>query len=171
MTASLLNWGFSLIVGAILAREVARRVPMADYRALGASSFLGLGTVWAQGISGSAALQMARASSMPPALARMVGEIPLSATILRWQSLLCVAVEVAVVTLAVWLYAPGEERARPASALGSISAPESARACRLPRYRASASSTARSCCCRSCFSDLHISFAPLALVPRACPKR
>src|SRR5918992_642926 len=75
MLTSLLNWGFSLIVGAVLAREVARRVPSADYRALGASSFLGLGTVWAQGLSGSAALQMARTSSMPPALAQIVGEI------------------------------------------------------------------------------------------------
>jgi short-chain fatty acids transporter len=118
MTASLLNWGFSLIVGAILAREVARRMPSADYRALGASSFLGLGTVWAQGLSGSAALQMARSSSMPPRLARMVGEIPLSATIFRWQSLLCVAIEIVIVTIAVWLYAPGEGRGQSAGALG-----------------------------------------------------
>lgn len=118
MSTSLLNWGFSLIVSAVLAREVARRVPTADYRALGASSFLGMGTVWAQGLSGSAALQMARASSMPPRLAQMVGEIPLTATIFRWQSLVCVVVEMAVVSLAVWLSAPGDGRARPASALG-----------------------------------------------------
>ncbi len=92
MITSLVNWGFSLIVGAVLAREVARRMPSADYRALSASSFLGLGTVWAQGISGSAALQMARASSMPPRLAQIAGEIPLTETIFRWQSLVCVVV-------------------------------------------------------------------------------
>ena len=91
MSSSLLNWGFSLIVSAILAREVARRVPAADYRALGASAFLGLGTVWAQGLSGSAALQMARASSMPARLAEIVGgPIPLTETIFRWQSLVAV---------------------------------------------------------------------------------
>jgi short-chain fatty acids transporter len=118
MSTSLLNWGFSLIVGAVLAREVARRVPRADYRALGACSFLGVGTVWAQGLSGSAALQMSRASSMPPRLAQLVGEIPLTSTIFRWQSLVCVVVEMAVVLAAVWLYAPSEQRARPASALG-----------------------------------------------------
>ena len=118
MAASLLNWGFSLIVGAVLAREVARRVPEADYRALGASSFLGLGTVWAQGLSGSAALQMARASSMPPRLAQMVGEIPLTDTIFLWQSLACVLVEIAVVAAAVWLYAPSEGRGRTARDLG-----------------------------------------------------
>ena len=118
MSTSLLNWGFGLIVSAVLAREVARRVPTADYRALGASSFLGMGTVWAQGLSGSAALQMARAASMPPQLAQIVGEIPLTATIFRWQSMISVAIEMAVVAFAVWLFAPGEGQARPASALG-----------------------------------------------------
>jgi short-chain fatty acids transporter len=118
MATSLLNWGLSLVVGAILAREVARRVPAADYRALGASSFLGMGTVWAQGLSGSAALQMARASSMPPRLFQMVGEIPLTSTIFLWQSLVCVVVEIAVVAGAVWLFAPGEGRGRPASDFG-----------------------------------------------------
>ncbi len=118
MTSSLLNWGFSLIVSAILAREVARRVPGADYRALGASSFLGLGTVWAQGLSGSAALQMARASSMPPKLAQLIGEIPLTETIFRWQSVACVLVEMAVVAVAVWLFAPGDGRGRTARDLG-----------------------------------------------------
>lgn len=128
MVASLLNWGFSLIVGAVLAREVARRVPSADYRALGASSFLGLGTVWAQGISGSAALQMARASSMPPALATIVGEIPLRDTIFRWQSIACTIIEITVVLVVVWLIAPREGRARTARDLGiDLTPPSSAR--------------------------------------------
>ena len=118
MLSSLLNWGFSLIVGAILAREVARRVPAADYRALGASAFLGLGTVWAQGLSGSAALQMARASSMPAKLAELVGgPIPLTQTIFRWQSLVAVAIEIGVVCGVAWLYAPGEGRGRSAADL------------------------------------------------------
>ena len=64
MLTALLNWGFSLIGSAILAREVGRRMPKADYRALASCSVLGLCTVWAQGISSSPALQMARASSM-----------------------------------------------------------------------------------------------------------
>jgi short-chain fatty acids transporter len=118
MISSLLNWGFSLIVSAVLAREVARRVPSADYRALGASSFLGLGSVWAQGLSGSAALQMARTSSMPPKLAQMVGEIPLTESIFRWQSLVCVIVEIVVVAATVWFITPAEGRGRTASALG-----------------------------------------------------
>jgi short-chain fatty acids transporter len=119
MLTSLVNWGFSLIFGAMLAREIARRVRSADYRALGASSVLGLGTVWAQGLSGSAALQMARASSMPPALARMVGGgIPLTATIFRWQSMLCVAIEIAVVAALMWAIAPSAGAGRSAASLG-----------------------------------------------------
>jgi len=119
MLTSLLNWGFSLIVSAILAREVARRVPAADYRALAASAFLGLGTVWAQGLSGSAALQMARASSIPARLAEMVGgPIPLTETIFRWQSLVAVGIEIVVVSALAWLYAPGEGRGRSADDLG-----------------------------------------------------
>ena len=67
MASSWLNWGFSLVFSAVLAREVARRVEGVDYRALAAASFLGLGSVWAQGLSGSAALQMATPGALQPA--------------------------------------------------------------------------------------------------------
>ena len=59
MVSSWFNWGFSLAFSAVLAREIARRVPTVDYRALAAGSVLGIGSIWAQGLSGSAALQMA----------------------------------------------------------------------------------------------------------------
>lgn len=109
MLTSLLNWGFSLIFSAFLALEVGRRLPRACPRALAAAGFLGLGTVWAQGLSGSAALQMASASSMPKALVSIVGEpIPLTETIFRWQSAVCVGVELVVVTALAWAIAPRE---------------------------------------------------------------
>ena len=66
MASSWLNWGFSLMFSAVLAREVARRVEGVDYRALAAASFLGLGSIWAQGLSGSAALQMATPGALQP---------------------------------------------------------------------------------------------------------
>jgi short-chain fatty acids transporter len=117
MGTALLNWGFSLVFAAILAREVARRVPTADYRALGAASFLGLGTVWAQGLSGSAALQMASAASMPAKLVELLGgPIPLTETIFRWQSLVCVLVEISAVTAVMWAAAPTDGQG--AAALG-----------------------------------------------------
>lgn len=127
MGSSWFNWGFSLIFSAMLAKEVARRLPSVDYRALCASSFLGLGSVWAQGLSGSAALQMATPSSLQPAIRTIVagpgnvvpdGVIPLTSTIFLWQSLLCVAIELVVVTALMYFAAPGEGRGKTAAMLG-----------------------------------------------------
>jgi short-chain fatty acids transporter len=126
MLSSWFNWGFSLIFSAMLAKEVARRIQGVDYRAVAASSFLGLGSIWAQGLSGSAALQMATPSALQPAVRKVVeagdvvpgGIIPLSHTIFLWQSLVSVAVEIVVVTVVVYLYAPTAGRARTASDLG-----------------------------------------------------
>ena len=55
-----LNWGFGLIVGAILAKEVARKLQGVDYRLLIASAYSGF-VVWHSGISGSVPLSMATA--------------------------------------------------------------------------------------------------------------
>lgn len=53
-----INWGFGLIVGALLARELARNVKGVDYRLLIASAYSGF-VVWHNGISGSIPLQVA----------------------------------------------------------------------------------------------------------------
>src|SRR5439155_12831164 len=58
LVSSWINWGFSLVFSAMLALEIARRMDDVDYRALAAGSYLGIGSIWAQGLSGSAALQM-----------------------------------------------------------------------------------------------------------------
>ena len=138
LLSSWLNWGFSLVFAALLARGVARRFATrgqrVDYRALAAASFLGLGSIWAQGLSGSAALQMATPGSMTDALARIVecgsagcipavagspqGVLPLSQTIFLWQSFASVGIELVVVTLVVWLIAPSEPHATTAASLG-----------------------------------------------------
>ncbi|GAA1110048.1 TIGR00366 family protein [Kribbella jejuensis] len=125
MLASYLNWAFSLIFAAILAREVARNVPKADYRALGAMAFLGLGTVWAQGLSGSAALQVASASSSPPPVQEVIkaaghasGLIPLSDTIFTWQALVATLIVYVVGVGMAWFVAPREGSARTAEDIG-----------------------------------------------------
>lgn len=125
MLASYLNWAFSLIFAAILAREVARNVPKADYRALGAMAFLGLGTVWAQGLSGSAALQVASASSSPPPVQEVIkasghasGLIPLSDTIFTWQAIAATLIVYVVGVGMAWFIAPGEGNSRTAEHLG-----------------------------------------------------
>ena len=53
-----LNWGFGLIAGALLAKEVARRVRDVDYPLLIASAYSGF-VIWHAGLSGSIPLQIA----------------------------------------------------------------------------------------------------------------
>jgi short-chain fatty acids transporter len=126
MASSWFNWGFSLVFSAVLAREVARQMKDVDYRALAASSFLGTGSIWAQGLSGSAALQMATAGALQPAIRDIVahggmvpgGIISFQHTVFLWQSFVAVAVELAVVTAVMWLATPPAGRGRTAASLG-----------------------------------------------------
>jgi len=126
LASAWINWGFSLVFSAVLAREMARRVEGVDYRALAAASFLGLGSIWAQGLSGSAALQMATAGALPPQIRDVVGRggvvaggmITFRHTIFLWQSLVAVAIEVIVVTTVMWLATPPAGRGRTARDLG-----------------------------------------------------
>lgn len=52
-----LNWGFGLIVGALLAKEIARRVRDVDYPLLIASAYSGF-VIWHAGLSGSIPLAL-----------------------------------------------------------------------------------------------------------------
>lgn len=54
-----LNWGFGLIAGALLAKEVAKRVRDVDYPLLIASAYSGF-VIWHAGLSGSIPLQIAK---------------------------------------------------------------------------------------------------------------
>lgn len=128
LVSSWFNWGFSLIFSAVLAREVARRVDGLDYRAVSAATFLGLGSIWAQGLSGSAALQMASPGALQPQIRAIVaggppalidgGIITFTHTIFLWQSLLSVAIEIVVVTAVMYLATPERGQGRTAADLG-----------------------------------------------------
>jgi len=126
--ASLLNWGLSLIFSGLLVLALARRRELRmDYRAAGAAAYLGLGSVWALGLSSSAAQLQANAASLPRSLLPITGVIPFSETIFLWQSLVLAAILIAVsITIAVWS-APGPDRAVTAEALAiDVSASETA---------------------------------------------
>ena len=78
-SSSLLHWGLSMILGSLLVRALARREELdMDYRAAGAAAYLGMGSVWAMGLSSSAAQLQANPASMPPALLAITGVIPFS---------------------------------------------------------------------------------------------
>src|SRR3989440_11035072 len=116
--SSLLSWGFSLVFSGLLVREVVRRVPQTDYRAAGAAGYLGLGSVWALGLSSSAALLMATKGSIPASLLPISGVLPLSQTIFLWQSIVAAIVLMAVSVLVAYVTAPEGQTGRTAESYG-----------------------------------------------------
>jgi len=117
MLSSLVSWGLSLIFTGLLVREIVKRIDV-DYRAIGAAAYLGLGSVWALGLSSSAALLQATKSSIPPSLLPITGVIPLTQTIFLWQSMAMAAVLVTVSVIVAYVSAPREGEARTAKMLG-----------------------------------------------------
>ncbi|MCD7100189.1 TIGR00366 family protein [Stenotrophomonas sp. MMGLT7] len=123
MLASLLSWGFSLVFGGLLVRALARREDLGmDYRAAGASAYLGLGAVWAMGLSSSAAQLQANPASMPPGLVEITGVLPFTETIFLWQSIVLTAILILVSLLVAWLTAPTGASARTARDFGQAAA-------------------------------------------------
>jgi short-chain fatty acids transporter len=118
MLTSLISWGLSLIFSGLLTREMARQVKGMDYRAAGGAAYLGLGAVWALGLSSSAAMMMATKGSIPPSLLAISGLIPLSQTIFLWQGLLTAVILIAVSVAVAYLSAPTAENARTAEDYG-----------------------------------------------------
>jgi short-chain fatty acids transporter len=118
MMSSLVSWGFSLVFGALFVRELARRIPGLDYRAAGAAAYLGVGSVWALGLSSSSALLMATQGSIPPQLFQISGRIPLTQTIFTWQSGLTALVLITTSVSVAYLSAPSGADAKTAGALG-----------------------------------------------------
>ena len=106
MTTSLLSWGLGLIFGGILVREIVKNVRGIDYRAIGAAAFVGNGSVWALGLSSSAALVMATPASIPAALLKISGVIPLSLTIYTWQSAATAAILIVSCVTVAYLSTP-----------------------------------------------------------------
>jgi len=123
MLSSLVSWTFSLIFSGLLAREVTHRVKGADYRAVGAAAYLGIGSVWALGLSSSAALIMAAPASLPPSILAISGVIPLSQTLLLWQSMATAAAIVVISMFIAYHSAPHESQARSMADMGVTYAP------------------------------------------------
>ncbi|MFV0464589.1 MAG: short-chain fatty acid transporter [Lachnospiraceae bacterium] len=95
-----LNWGFGLVVGAILAKEVAKKVKKLDYRLLIASAYSGF-VVWHAGISGSIPLTLAAYNETVGAATQgaVTESVPTSLTIFSPWNLIMVLVVILVVAL------------------------------------------------------------------------
>lgn len=75
--ASWVNWGFGLVIGALLAKEMARKVKGLDYPLVIAAGYIGF-MVWHAGFSGSIPLTIATKGHF---LEKTIGIIPTSETI------------------------------------------------------------------------------------------
>jgi short-chain fatty acids transporter len=106
MATAMLSWGLSLIFSGVLVREIVRNVRAIDYRAIGAAAYLGTGSVWALGLSSSAALVMATPSAIPTALLKISGVIPLRDTIYSWQSVATAGILMVAGVVVAYLSAP-----------------------------------------------------------------
>jgi short-chain fatty acids transporter len=118
MVTSLISWGFSLIFSALLVRELTRKVKGMDYRAAGAAAYLGLGAVWALGLSSSAALMMATKGAIPPKLYEISGLIPLTQTLFIWPTFWTAVILILLSAAIAYWSAPSPERAKTAESFG-----------------------------------------------------
>jgi short-chain fatty acids transporter len=84
--ACLINYGFGLVVGALLAIHVAKRVPSVDYRLLMASAYSGF-LLWHGGFSGSIPLTIATQGHF---LEETMGIIPVTETLFSSYNLFIV---------------------------------------------------------------------------------
>ena len=94
-----INWGFGLIIGALLAKEVAKKIKGLDYRLIIAAAYSGF-VIWHSGISGSIPLGMT-ALDVDGTVANTGGAVtevvPTSHTIFSaWNLIMVVAVVVVV---------------------------------------------------------------------------
>lgn len=104
-----LNWGMGLIASAMLVRSVARARPDCDYRLLVAVAYLGMGTTWHGGPSGSVPLLFATPGSFMIRDGLLDAPVPLAATIFTAANLgLMLGVVVVLTALAALLHPPRE---------------------------------------------------------------
>ncbi|MGP4073272.1 short-chain fatty acid transporter [Piscibacillus sp. B03] len=97
--ACLINYGFGLVVGALLALHVAKRIPTIDYRLLIAAAYSGF-LLWHGGMSGSIPLTIATDDHF---LIDMIGSIPITQTIFGGMNLFIVIFLLVTLPLMNWL--------------------------------------------------------------------
>ena len=96
-----INWGFGLIIGALLAKEVAKKVKGLDYRLIIAAAYSGF-VVWHSGISGSIPLGMTALGTdgtIENTGGVVTEVVPTSATIFSPWNLIMAAVGIVVIAV------------------------------------------------------------------------
>src|SRR5690625_2593793 len=105
LIASWINWGFGLVIGAMFARQLARKVASVDYRLLIASAYGGF-VVWHGGLAGSVPLTIATEGHF---LADKIGIIGTGNTIFASYNLLIVLAMFIIIPIVNRLMMPSPE--------------------------------------------------------------
>ncbi len=105
LIACWINWGFGLVIGALFAKEIAKKVTTVDYRLLIASAYSGF-IVWHGGLAGSIPLSIATADHP---FADIMGVVPTAETLFSTYNLVIVIALVICVPLLNRLMMPKPE--------------------------------------------------------------
>ncbi|TLZ27083.1 MAG: short-chain fatty acid transporter [Gammaproteobacteria bacterium] len=105
---SWLNWGFGLVVGALVAREIAKRLRDVDFGFLVAAAYMGF-MVWASGLSSSIALATATHGSALNIVEKVTGKTAgFGETIFTAYNLVPVVLLVILMPVALYFMGPEE---------------------------------------------------------------
>jgi len=103
MSLAWLHWGLSLVGSAMLVRHIARAQPRVDFRLLVTAAYLGMGTTWHAGLSGSVPLLMASPGHF---LEGTTGLVPLGTTTFAPFNLVLACLVALVMLGVVWRLHP-----------------------------------------------------------------
>ncbi|MDI2586411.1 short-chain fatty acid transporter [Psychrobacillus sp. NEAU-3TGS] len=107
LVACWINWGFGLIIGALLAREIAKKVDGVDYRLLVASAYSGF-IIWSGGLSSSVALTIATPGHFTE---NLIGVVPTSQTLFSPLNLIIVVGLIILVPIINRIMTPTKDQA------------------------------------------------------------
>ncbi|MFK3960488.1 short-chain fatty acid transporter [Pseudalkalibacillus hwajinpoensis] len=105
LVASWINWGFGLVIGALYAKQLAKKVEKVDYRLLIASAYSGF-LVWHGGLAGSIPLTIATPDHFT---ADLIGTISTKETIFSLFNLVIVASLFILLPIINYFMSPAEE--------------------------------------------------------------
>src|SRR5919206_2829646 len=104
--ASLINWGFGLVVAAIMARFIGRRLENIDYPILVSAGYAGF-IVWVSGLSSSIALAVSTPGSSANITEQQTGQVlGFGQTIFTWWNVLPVILIIVLLVPLYWWMMP-----------------------------------------------------------------
>jgi short-chain fatty acids transporter len=104
--ASLINWGFGLVVAAIMARFIGKRLENIDYAILVSAGYAGF-IVWASGLSSSIALAVSTPGSSANITEQQTGKVlGFGDTIFTWWNILPVIIIIVLLLPLYWWMMP-----------------------------------------------------------------